>query len=115
MTRPRIALRVRISWGDYPLHDVVLDPPRGFTLGEGRDFELPREALGADELEWIRVDGDRVLVSAATGVDLNLGWQPLALGERLARRVGAFVIDVSVEKSAPRPYFGWFAGRNASD
>jgi len=103
MAKPRLAVRVRISWGDYPLHDVVLDPPRSFTLGEGHDYALPEEALGADSLEWIRVQGDRIFVRAATGVELGECWHPLHCDERLARRLGAFVVDVTVERHVGSP------------
>jgi hypothetical protein len=104
-------VRVRISWGDYPLHEEVLDPPRSYVLGEGRDYDLPLEALGSAELEWIRVEGDRVLVRATRGEDLSEIWQPLFSGERLARRVGAFTLDVTVEAPEKKPAlrFAWFA------
>jgi hypothetical protein len=110
---PTLVVRVRISWGDYPLHEEVLDPPRSYVLGEGRDYELPREALGSPELEWIRVDKDRVLVRATKGEDLSEIWQPLCRGEGLARRVGAFTIDVTVEAQLPKPArrFAWFGAR----
>jgi hypothetical protein len=96
-----LVVRVRVWWGDYPLHEELLDPPRPWTLGEGRDFELPAEAVGASELEWIRVDRGRVLVRA-TAENLSDIWQPLIAGERLARRMGAFTIDVTVEEPITR-------------
>lgn len=108
-----LVVRVQIAWGDYPLHEEVLDPPRNYVLGEGCDYDLPVEALGASQLEWIRVEKDRVLVRATRGEDLAEIWQPLGAGERLARRVGAFTIDVTVEEQLPRPVapFAWFGAR----
>jgi Ca-activated chloride channel family protein len=90
------AVRVRIGWGEYPLHDVLLYPPRRFTVGEGHtDLVLPASVVGPSVLEVVEGNG-RVALG-----------QPLERGGAVERRLGAFLVTVSAEARPerwPRPH-----------
>ncbi len=94
-----LSVRVRILWGDYPVHDVVLDPPRAFFLGENGDAALPQEILGHDRLEVVRVEGQRVFALGADGLC------ELAKGQTLVLCIGAFAVEVTLGEHVASPIF----------
>ena len=109
------ALRVRVLWGASPICDVVLQPPRGFSLGEAGDFLLPESALGGRSLPWIRVRDGRIRVAVrsahALGMegltpdpdDATLAWLELLRGQSFSQSLGAFTLEVNAEEPVRSP------------
>lgn len=99
------ALRVRILWGDYPLHDRVVMPPAGVSLGIGPEaLSLPRpDWLGAAPVELVRVVAGRVFVRSELTREGSPAFLELARGERLTLAFGAFSIEVGAEDAVRAP------------
>jgi hypothetical protein len=67
------ALELTVLWGSTVLHVEHLSPPRAYVLGDGGDYVVPAERLGAARLCFISESaGDlRVVVPSGAGLDLD--------------------------------------------
>ncbi len=94
------ALRVRVGWLGYPLHDRVSMPPRALWLGDD-GLVLAPGAVPGDRLELVRFDGERVLVR--TGAGESAPFDEISLSDTRSFAVGAFTIEVSAEGAVGAP------------
>jgi len=93
-----LSVHLLLRWGDLALRAARLSPPRRFVLGEGGDWELPAEALGAVERELLGVEDGQVV--------LSLGMEDACIlreGSRKRLELGAFCIEVDVTCDEPSP------------
>ena len=52
------SVEVTVKWGTQVMCIKHLSAGQGFSLGEGGDFVMPEEALGASKVDIVRAQGD---------------------------------------------------------
>jgi Ca-activated chloride channel family protein len=97
-------------------------PPESLWLGDGvGGVSLPTGAVGATELELVRVEDERILVRAEVSGE-PVVFRAIELGERHVLVAGEFTIEVSAEEAVVTPvrrfharpgFLGYFAAAGA--
>ncbi|HEY6462772.1 MAG TPA: hypothetical protein VIY73_21530, partial [Polyangiaceae bacterium] len=103
----RTAVHLALRWGDTVVRTTCLSPARGFTLGEGGDWDVPAEALGARRAALLVRDRRGVFLAVPPSASAWIAdaddspFRPapshaLTLGTRARVALGALTLDVEV-------------------
>lgn len=82
------ALMITVRWGDDVLDVQQLAPPRSFALGDGGDFVVPEELLGASRAPLVVQRGAASWVVVPSGASLALAHDGAAGDLETARAEG---------------------------
>lgn len=98
------AVEITVRWGAQVMAVTHLSPGKGYTLGEGGDFVLPEEVLGASRVSLVVARGADFWVNVP-----GRGERRIGPSERLSLAFGAFTVDLAGVRAGKKIPLGLMA------